>query len=59
MDSRGIKQKWLAEVTGISEATISELASGKRPSPTMKTALRIVKALRQHDTEISVEDFWD
>lgn len=55
---RGISQRWLAEQTGVSEATISELASGNREAPTMKTANRIIKALRQYDSEISAEDFW-
>lgn len=58
LNGRGIKQRWLAEQTGVSETTISELASGKREAPTMKTANRIVKVLRQYDSEVSAEDFW-
>ena len=55
---RGIKQRWLAGEAQVSETTISELASGKRETPTMKTASRIIKVLRQYDSEVSAEDFW-
>lgn len=58
VDQHGVSQKWLAEKIGVSEATISELASGKRKAPTMSTASKIIKALRKFDSEISSEDFW-
>lgn len=58
LNMRGIQQKWLAEQAGLAEATISELASGRRQAPNMRTANKIIKVLRTLDPDVSAEYFW-
>jgi putative transcriptional regulator len=59
IDRRGISQLELAEKSGISRNTISRLCNGDAYQPNIKTAKKIIRALRQWDTEISIEDFWN
>lgn len=45
-------QKWLAEATGISMTTISQIKKGKR-LPTLEVAFKIAKALN-----VTIEQLW-
>ncbi|MCF8564547.1 helix-turn-helix transcriptional regulator [Alicyclobacillus tolerans] len=47
-----IKNRWLAEQTGIKEQTISELVNGKR-KPSLDNALKIARVLGT-----TVEELW-
>ena len=58
IDERGISQQEVMERSGVSRGTIGKLVSDDTYQPNMRTANRIIKALRQYDTEISAEDFW-
>jgi len=49
LESRGIKQKWLAEKIGVSEVTVSNWSSGKS-SPSNKNLKKLSQAL-----DVSVE----
>lgn len=44
LESRGIKQKWLAEKIGVSEVTVSSWSSGKS-SPSIKNQKKLSKIL--------------
>lgn len=44
LESRGIKQKWLAEKIGVSEVTVSNWSSGKS-SPSKKNLRKLSQAL--------------
>ncbi|KPV42036.1 helix-turn-helix transcriptional regulator [Alicyclobacillus ferrooxydans] len=52
LKSRGIKQKWLEEQTGISHAAMSSLCNHKS-EPTLKSARAISKALG-----VPIEEIW-
>ncbi|MDT3762950.1 helix-turn-helix transcriptional regulator [Priestia filamentosa] len=60
LDKRGVSQQWLANNSKVSRSTVSELcqADGKH-APTQKTMAKILKALRNIDPNIKVDDFWN
>ena len=45
MSKQGLKQKELAEITGLSTGTVSAMLAGKRGTPGPKTQARIAAAL--------------
>lgn len=49
---RGLRQDWLCQKSGVSQANMSRLASGKM-FPTVLTAHRISRALG-----LKIEDIW-
>lgn len=57
IEKRGIKQKWLAEKSGVSEQTISN-CQNERFNVTMKVGLMLAKALdmKAEDIFYLVED---
>jgi transcriptional regulator with XRE-family HTH domain len=58
IDRKGIKQQWIAEKSGVSRGTISQLAQEDSRVPTLKNAQRIIKALREIDPNVKQDDFW-
>jgi transcriptional regulator with XRE-family HTH domain len=52
LESRGIKQKWLCEKTGLSSSAMSQIVRGES-FPTLHTAIKIAKAIG-----IPVEEIW-
>ncbi|WP_164779651.1 helix-turn-helix domain-containing protein [Paenibacillus kobensis] len=58
LDLHGRSQEWLAEVTGISNNSISDLCSGVTSNPRSATRAKIIKALSQIDPDVSASDFW-
>lgn len=58
VDKKGIKQQWIAEKSGVSRSTISQLASEDERFPTLKNAKKIIKVLKQIDPTINQDDFW-
>ncbi|QOY37026.1 transcriptional regulator [Anaerobacillus isosaccharinicus] len=59
MDQRGIKGSWLSEKTNLNKCTISDLTSKGEHAPNQSTMKKILKALRQIDPNVKVDDFWD
>lgn len=59
LDNKGIKQQWLADKSGVSRGTISQLATDGTRSPTYKNAQAIIKALREVDPGANTGQFWD
>jgi transcriptional regulator with XRE-family HTH domain len=59
IDARGIKQQWIADKSGVSRGTISQLAIEDERTPTFKNAQRITKALREVDPSVRADMFWD
>lgn len=51
IDSHGIKQRWLCEQTGITQAWMSKIVNGKEPK--VGDGIRIADALGA-----DVKDFW-
>ncbi|WAH38253.1 helix-turn-helix transcriptional regulator [Alicyclobacillus dauci] len=52
LDSRGIKQKWLANEANIDQTTLSKLVRGKA-IPTLEVAFRIAKVL-----DLRIDEVW-
>ncbi|WP_332633614.1 helix-turn-helix domain-containing protein [Halalkalibacter flavus] len=59
LDKHGIKQKDLAQHSGISKSTISRLVQGDSFHPSMKNGKRIIKTLRDvFKKDVDYDDFW-
>lgn len=58
LDRHGISQVEFSKLSGVSRPTITRLCSDDNHQPNMKTANKIVKAMRKLDPDISYEDFW-
>lgn len=59
LDAKGIKQQWVAEKSGVSRGTISQLAIEDNRRPTYSNAMKIIKALHQIEPSVNASDFWD
>jgi putative transcriptional regulator len=59
IDRQGISQLELVEKSGVSRNTISRLCNDESYQPNMKTARKIIRALRHWNAEISANNFWD
>ncbi|WP_134705201.1 XRE family transcriptional regulator [Ammoniphilus sp. YIM 78166] len=59
LETKGIKQSWIANRSGISKGTICQLANDENRFPTIKNAHRIIDTLREIDPTIEQVDFWD
>ncbi|HZG87285.1 helix-turn-helix transcriptional regulator [Paenibacillus sp.] len=59
LDERGIKQQWVAEKSGVSRGTISQLAIDDERVPNFRNAQKIEKVLRQVDPLFSASKFWN
>lgn len=46
LDHRGIKQQWLVQKTGLSKSLISDLANKKDRIPTLTSATKIIRILK-------------
>lgn len=58
LTDRGIKQTWLAEKVGMKNEAMNRIVNG-RYYPTLRVAIRIVKALREAGfAELNIEDLW-
>lgn len=58
LDKKRITQEELADMAGLSTKTVSKLCSDDEYKPQLRTASKIVKALRRFDKRIDVDDFW-
>jgi transcriptional regulator with XRE-family HTH domain len=60
LDERGITQQWLANKSKVSRSTVSELCKADAEhEPTQGTMKKILTALRQIDSSLKSNDFWD
>ena len=59
IDKKGIKQGWIANKSGVSKGTISQLAIYDDRIPTLNNAKKIIKALNVNDYNVDYDDFWD
>jgi predicted transcriptional regulator len=60
LDERGISQQWLAKKSGVGRTTISNLSKGDgEHTPNASTIKKILKALRDIDSRVKADDFWD
>lgn len=58
LDRNGIAQIEVENGTGLSRGTISRLCSDDENKPTMKTAAKIIKFLKNFDKNVDYDDFW-
>jgi DNA-binding XRE family transcriptional regulator len=59
LDRNGRTQGELAKAAGVNKETISKACNDANYSPTIKTAGKIMKALRKLDPNVKAEDFFD
>ncbi|MCM2535785.1 helix-turn-helix domain-containing protein [Neobacillus pocheonensis] len=60
LDGRGISQTGLANKARVSRNTINDLAAGDtNRAPTTRTISKIVKALREVNSTVKSDDFFD
>jgi hypothetical protein len=59
LDKHRIEQEWLIRKSGLGRNTIGDLANNPDRSPTRKTMQKILKVLREFDSRIKADDFWD
>jgi putative transcriptional regulator len=58
LEKNGITQQELEEKSGVSQSTISRLCIGNSFKPSMRSATKIIKALRSFGTNADYDDFW-
>lgn len=59
LDKHRIEQEWLIRKSGLGRNTIGDLANNPDRSPTRKTMQKILKVLREFDSSVKADDFWD
>ncbi|HFJ9375230.1 TPA: XRE family transcriptional regulator [Bacillus nitratireducens] len=59
LDKHRIEQEWLVRKSGLGRNTIGDLANNPDRSPTRKTMQKILKVLREFDSRVKADDFWD
>lgn len=58
LDRHKVSQEWLVNETGLSRNSVSDLCDGTVKSPRSATRVKIIKALRKVDPNVSAYDFW-
>lgn len=58
IDQNSISQQALAEKSGVSKSTISRLCHPDEYEPSMKNAMKIIRALKEAGYKVDYEDFW-
>ncbi|TCD28074.1 XRE family transcriptional regulator [Bacillus wiedmannii] len=59
LDKHRIEQEWLVRKSGLGRNTVGDLANNHDRSPTRKTMQKILKVLREFDSRVKADDFWD
>lgn len=59
LDKRGIKQEWLVQQTGLNRNTIRLTCNERGNIPSGTTMMKIIKALREVDSSVRADQFWD
>lgn len=59
LDKHRIEQEWLVRKAGLGRNTVGDLANNPDRSPTRKTMQKILKVLREFDSQVKADDFWD
>lgn len=59
LDKHRIEQEWLVRKSGLGRNTVGDLANKPDRSPTRKTMQKILKVLREFDSRVKADDFWD
>lgn len=59
LDNNDISQQVVSLKSGVADATISNLASGKTKKPSRLTLRKLMKAIKEIDPSCRPGDFWD
>jgi transcriptional regulator with XRE-family HTH domain len=59
LDSKGVSQSEISRRSGVSDATVNNLATGKSKKPTRLTERKLRRALKEIDPKVRSSDFWD
>ena len=59
LDKHRIEQEWLVRKSGLGRNTVGDLDNNPDRSPPRKTMQKILKELREFDSRVKAEDFWD
>lgn len=58
LDDNGISQQEVTDWSGVSKSTISNLSKGDAFTPSLKSATKIIRALRKQGYDVDIQDFW-
>lgn len=58
IDQNNISQLDLADYTGVSRNTISQLCNNEEYEPYEETIIKVIRGLRRMGYDVSVSDFW-
>jgi predicted transcriptional regulator len=59
LDRNNLTQEWLVRKAGVGRSTIQDLTSGDNErEPTTRTIKKIMKAIKEVDPAVKVDDFW-
>jgi len=58
LDRNGITQEELSRESGVNKSTISRICSGDAFKPSIRSAAKIIKALRNRGKDVTMDDFW-
>ena len=59
LDRKGLEQKDLEKASKVSHKTISKACNEKDYIPSSGVMKKILKAIREHDPNAKMNDFWD
>lgn len=58
LDRNGIIQEELSKASGVNRNSISRIAQNDSKAPSLKSATKLVKALKKEGYDVDYDDFW-
>lgn len=59
LDENGVSQSEISRRSGVSTRTVNALATGDVQKPTRLNGRKLMKAVREIDSDADICDFWD
>lgn len=59
LDQRGLEQQELVKAAKVSKNTVTKACNDKNYIPSQSVVKKLLTAIRQHDKNARMSDFWD